>query len=122
MVALRGADYLVVGPDSAQHPRVSPLLGRRCQSFRDEISSALATDLSVDHEEKLREMAQRAAELAKLIHQEWGSAAPGGGLQTRVNVDMPKHGPDKELLRVEGLLGDVIKAIDTYLRRPPEGY
>jgi hypothetical protein len=78
--------------------------------------------MPVEHEQDLREFAHEAAKLAELIHQDWGSAAaPGGGFQVRVNRDMPKHGPDRELLNVEHLLGGVIKAIDDFLRRPPEG-
>jgi hypothetical protein len=33
---------------------------------------------------------------------------------------MPKHGPDHALLNVENLLGALVSAIGTYLRRPPE--
>jgi hypothetical protein len=76
----------------------------------------------MEHEKELRNFAQRAAKLAELIHQDWGSAAaPGGGFQVRVNEVPPTHGPDHALLNVEHLLGGVIKAIEAYLRRPPEG-
>jgi hypothetical protein len=74
----------------------------------------------MEHEKELRDFAHRAAKLAELIRQDWGSATDGG-LQVRVNVDMPKHGPDHALLNVERLLGGVVAAIDDYLRRPPEG-
>ena len=74
-----------------------------------------------EHEKELRDLAQRAAKLAELIHQDWGSAVGPGGLQVRVNRDMPKHGPDHALLNVEHLLGNVVGAIEADLRRPPEG-
>jgi hypothetical protein len=74
----------------------------------------------MEHVKELRDFAHRAAKLAELIHQDGGSATDGG-LQVRVNVDMPKHGPDLDLQNVEHLLGGVIGAIEAYLRRPPEG-
>jgi hypothetical protein len=70
-----------------------------------------------EHEKELHEFAQQAERLAEQIHQDWGSAVEGG-MQVRVNRDMPQHGPDRELLNVEHLLGSVIKAIEAYLRRP----
>jgi hypothetical protein len=75
--------------------------------------------MPVEHEKKLREFAQRSAKLAEQIRQDWGSAtAPGGGFQVRVNRDMPKHGPDPDLQNVERALGNVVGAIEAYLRRP----
>jgi hypothetical protein len=71
-----------------------------------------------EHEKELRDLADHARKVAEQLHQDWGSGAPGGGFQERVNRDMPKHGPDRVLLNVELLLGGVIKAIDDYLRRP----
>jgi hypothetical protein len=76
--------------------------------------------MPIEHEQKLRDFAQRAAKLAEQTHQDWGSATDGG-LQVRVNVDMPKHGSDHALLNVENLLGALVGAIGTYLRRPPAG-
>jgi hypothetical protein len=73
------------------------------------------------HEKELRAFAQRAAKLAELIHQDWGSAAPRGDFQEIVNRDITTHGPDHALLNVERQLSDVIKAIEAYLRRLPEG-
>lgn len=72
------------------------------------------------HETELRDFAAEAENLAQQIHQEWGSAVGSGGMQARVNVDMPKHGPDLALQNVENLLGALVSAIETYLRRPPE--
>ncbi len=69
------------------------------------------------HNQELREFAHEAAKLAEQIHQDWGSAVGPGGFQVRVNRDMPKHGPDPDLQKIEHLLGGVIKAIDDYLRR-----
>jgi hypothetical protein len=77
--------------------------------------------MPVEHEKELRDFARRAEKLAEQIHQDWGSAAPEGGMQTRVNIDMPKHGPDLVLQNVEIALGNVVGAIEAYLRRPPEG-
>lgn len=76
--------------------------------------------MAIKHQDELRAFAQRAAKLAQLIHQEWGSAVEGGG-QVRVNVIPPTHGPDQALQKVEGLLGDVVAAIEAYLRPPPAG-
>lgn len=76
--------------------------------------------MNVKHEKELRSFADEAAKLAKQIHQEWGSAIGPGGMQARVNIDMPKQGPDIKLQNVERLLGSVVSAIDDYLRRPPE--
>jgi hypothetical protein len=73
-----------------------------------------------EHEKELRDLAQRAAKLAELIHQDWGSAVEGG-VQVRVNREMPKHGPEHALLNVEHALGNVAGVIEAYLRRPPEG-
>ena len=77
--------------------------------------------MPVKHEQELTDFAEAAAKLATKIHQEWGSGAPAGGFQTRVNRDMPTHGPDVKLQNVERLLGSVVAAIDDYLRRPPTG-
>jgi hypothetical protein len=77
--------------------------------------------MNVKHEKALREFSIEAEKLVQKIHQEWGSAAPSGGFQEVVNVDMPKHGPDTDLEKIEGLLGSVVAAIGAYLRRPPEG-
>jgi hypothetical protein len=74
-----------------------------------------------EQREALEAVADKATEVAGLIRQDWGSGAPEGGVQTRVNVDIPGHGPDHVLLNVERLLGDVIVAIEAYLQRPPEG-
>jgi len=49
--------------------------------------------MPVEHEKELREFVQRAAKLAEQIHQDWGSAVEGG-VQVRVNVVLPRHGPD----------------------------
>lgn len=77
--------------------------------------------MNVKHEDELRAFAEDAAKLAQKIHQDWGSAVGPGGLQSRVNVDMPKHGPDHALLNIERQLGGVINAIEAYLHRPSEG-
>jgi hypothetical protein len=74
-----------------------------------------------EHEKELHDLAEHARIVAQQIHQDWGSAAPGGGFQERVNRDMPEHDPDHALLNVERALGDVVAAIQAYLRRPPEG-
>jgi hypothetical protein len=74
-----------------------------------------------EQREALEAVAAKAVEVAALIHQDWGSAAPDGGLQTRVNRDMPKHGPDHARLKVEHALGAVVNAINGYLRPPPGG-
>jgi hypothetical protein len=76
--------------------------------------------MPVKHEQELTDFAEAAAKLAKRIHQEWGSGAPAGGFQTRVNVEMPKRGPDHALQNIERQLGDVINAIEAYMRRPRE--
>jgi hypothetical protein len=76
--------------------------------------------MPIKHEKELRDFADEATKLAELIHQDWGSGAPEGGVQTRVNVDMPKHGPDHALLEVERALGSVVAAISEYRRRPSE--
>lgn len=73
--------------------------------------------MSIKHEKELRDFADKAAKLAELIQQEWGSGAPAGGVQTRVNVDIPKHGPDLALQNVEGQIRSVVAAIDNYLRK-----
>jgi hypothetical protein len=73
------------------------------------------------HEKKLRDFADKAKKLAQQIHQEWGSAVGPGGFQVRVNVDMPKQGPDHALLHIERQFGGVIQAIDDYLKPPAQG-
>ena len=57
--------------------------------------------MNLKHEKELRDFAAEAEKLAQNIHQEWGSGAPAGGTQTRVNVDIPKHGPDQDLQKIE---------------------
>jgi hypothetical protein len=74
-----------------------------------------------EHEKELRDLAEHARRVAEQVRQDWGSAVGPGGLQVRVNRDMPKHGPDHALLNIEHLLGNVVGAIEAYLRRPPEG-
>jgi hypothetical protein len=73
--------------------------------------------MAVTNEQRkaLEAVAAKAVEIAALIHQEWGNAAPDGGLQTRVNRGMPKHGPDRALQNIDRLLGNVIQAIRRYL-------
>lgn len=76
--------------------------------------------MAKEHEKELRDLAEHARRVAELVRQDWGSAVEGGR-QVRVNVEMPKHGPDHALLNVEHALGNVVGAIETYLQRPPEG-
>ena len=76
----------------------------------------MAEKFPIKHEKELRDFADKAQELAQKIQQDWGSAAPRGGFQEVVNVDMPKHGPDTDLEKIEGLLHSVAVAIGAYLR------
>jgi hypothetical protein len=68
------------------------------------------------HVKELRDLAEHARKVAEQVRQDWGSAAPGGGIQVRVNRDMPSHGPDPDLQNVERALGNVVAAIEAYLR------
>lgn len=72
--------------------------------------------MSKKHEKELREFADNAATLAQQIRQDWGSAVGSGGMQVRVNRDMPTHGPNHALLNVERQLGGVVSAIEAYLQ------
>lgn len=65
----------------------------------------------------MRHLAEQASDLAKRITPpDWGSGAPGGGFQTRVNVELPKAPPDPRLMNVVNALGSLVRAIREYLR------
>jgi hypothetical protein len=68
-----------------------------------------------EHEQELRELAQQASDLAQRIRPDWGSGAPSGGFQTRVNVEMPKAPPDPRLMNVVAALGSLVGVIREYL-------
>jgi hypothetical protein len=63
--------------------------------------------------EKLREFAQRAREVAALVHQ---PGFPVDQFQVAVRVDMPGHPPDKALQSLERGLAGIAVEIDGYLR------
>jgi hypothetical protein len=67
----------------------------------------------MNHHDALRDIAQRARDVAALIHQP--DHAGAGQFQTSVQ-EMKKHGPDVELRSIQGLLSDVAARIETYLR------
>jgi hypothetical protein len=70
--------------------------------------------MNIKYENELREFADNAQNLAKLIYQEWASGALGGGFQTRVNVESPAHGPNHALLNIERQLGSIVTVINDY--------
>jgi len=47
----------------------------------------------MEREQELHDLAQHAGDLAQRIRPDWGSGAPGGGFQTRVNVDLQYRAP-----------------------------
>jgi hypothetical protein len=73
----------------------------------------------MEHEQELCDLAQQASALAQRIRPpDWGSGAPGGGFQTRVNVELPKAPPDAKLMNVVTTLESLVRAIREYL--PPK--
>jgi hypothetical protein len=67
----------------------------------------------MNHHDALRDLAQRARDVAALIHQ---PNHPGAGQFQNQMREMQGHGPDVELRGIQGQLGDVAASIETYLR------
>jgi hypothetical protein len=69
--------------------------------------------MTIQHEHELRELGERAAEVAQLIAQpDW----PLGVFQTIVRRELKPHGPDKDLQSVEAALVNVAYTIEAYLQ------
>ena len=62
---------------------------------------------------ELREIAQRAREVAGVIHQ---PGFPVDQFQSAVRIKMPTHSPDKALQSIESGLAGIAVEIDRYLR------
>ena len=67
--------------------------------------------MPIKREQELREIAQRATEVANLISQ-----GPLDKFQTEVRRELRPHGPDTELQGIERQLRAVAATIETLLR------
>lgn len=71
--------------------------------------------MSLEHEQKLRDLARRAQAIAELIRQDGDSVGPVGHMPQKLRAELRSGGPDKALLTVESCARQPVVAINIYL-------